>query len=184
MLGNTLPISFRNKFFIVFAILRQLHLCLSLLYRTYFSSSFIPPDIYIVDQLSTCIPLLRWFTHTRVIFYCHFPDLLLSPGRGGFENGMIGRERKSLLRSLYRMPIDQLEEATTGEQGIGFSSRFMTVLTKLLDMMNRASGSHTCQLKLYSYYFQINLPRCTETITDCIPGHQVERLSRSRTGSR
>jgi len=41
--------------------------------------------------------------------------MLLSPGRGGFENGMIGRERKSLLRSVYRMPIDQLEEATTGK---------------------------------------------------------------------
>lgn len=114
VLGNALPISFHNKFFIVFAILRQLHLCLTLLYRTYCSSSFIPPDIYVVDQLSTCIPLLRWFARTRVIFYCHFPDLLLSPGRGGFENGMIGRERKSLLRAMYRMPIDQLEEATTG----------------------------------------------------------------------
>ena len=115
VLGDSLPISFKNKFFIVFAIFRQLHLAFTLLYRTYFTSSFIPPDIYVVDQLSTCIPVLRWFTHTRVIFYCHFPDMLLSPGRGGFENGMIGRERKSLLRSVYRMPVDQLEEATTGK---------------------------------------------------------------------
>lgn len=51
--------------------------------------------------------------------------MLLSPGRGGFENGMIGRERKSLLRSVYRMPVDQLEEATTGEFDVSHSCMYL-----------------------------------------------------------
>lgn len=37
----------------------------------------------------------------RVLFYCHFPDLLLS-------------QRASWLKSLYRLPLDALEEASTG----------------------------------------------------------------------
>lgn len=37
----------------------------------------------------------------KVLFYCHFPDQLLT-------------ERRSLLKRLYRAPIDRLEEFTTG----------------------------------------------------------------------
>ena len=36
----------------------------------------------------------------RVLFYCHFPDQLLSP-------------RKSWLKTLYRLPFDIVEEVTT-----------------------------------------------------------------------
>jgi alpha-1,3/alpha-1,6-mannosyltransferase len=51
------------------------------------------------------------------VFYCHFPDLLLSSSRGNSLDG--GKEvkwslGKSIL-SLYRLPVDYLEEATTGE---------------------------------------------------------------------
>lgn len=59
------------------------------------------PDLYFVDQISACIPLLRWFTNSKVLFYCHFPDQLLT-------------ERISWLKSMYRYPIDWLEESTTG----------------------------------------------------------------------
>lgn len=37
----------------------------------------------------------------KIVFYCHFPDQLLT-------------QRKSWLKSLYRKPIDWLEEKTTG----------------------------------------------------------------------
>lgn len=37
----------------------------------------------------------------QVLFYCHFPDLLLA-------------QRQSALRRAYRAPIDALEQATTG----------------------------------------------------------------------
>lgn len=52
--------------------------------------------------MSACIPVLRLARHKKkVLFYCHFPDQLLT-------------ERCSLLKRLYRAPIDRLEEFTTG----------------------------------------------------------------------
>lgn len=53
-------------------------------------------------QVSVCIPVLRLGRHRKkVLFYCHFPDQLLT-------------QRKSALKKLYRTPIDWLEERTTG----------------------------------------------------------------------
>lgn len=88
-------------------------------------------DIFIVDQLSVCVPILRWFGQTRVVFYCHFPDKLLAGGRE-VEVDTVGRsdmnpreakdkvEKKGqgLLKRLYRLPFDRLEEATTGKKDL------------------------------------------------------------------
>ncbi|XP_031444934.1 alpha-1,3/1,6-mannosyltransferase ALG2 isoform X2 [Phasianus colchicus] len=53
-------------------------------------------------QVSACIPILRLArTRKKVLFYCHFPDQLLT-------------KRESFLKRLYRMPLDWLEEYTTG----------------------------------------------------------------------
>lgn len=55
----------------------------------------------VVDQVSSPLPLLRaWGLPT--LFYCHYPDLLLTEGRVG-------------LKKLYRAPMDWLEEVTTGK---------------------------------------------------------------------
>lgn len=62
-------------------------------------------DIIICDQIAACIPVLRWFTSAKIIFYCHFPDLLLT-------------DRKSILKTLYRKPLDTLEEYGTGKADI------------------------------------------------------------------
>jgi len=52
--------------------------------------------------VSACIPILRLArTRKKVLFYCHFPDQLLT-------------KRESFLKRLYRMPLDWLEEYTTG----------------------------------------------------------------------
>ncbi|OAY80703.1 Alpha-1,3/1,6-mannosyltransferase ALG2 [Ananas comosus] len=58
-------------------------------------------DIVLVDQVSVVIPLMKLKRSTKVIFYCHFPDLLLA-------------QHITALRRLYRKPIDMIEEATTG----------------------------------------------------------------------
>lgn len=59
-------------------------------------------DAFICDQVSACIPILRLArTRKKVLFYCHFPDQLLT-------------KRESFLKRLYRMPLDWLEEYTTG----------------------------------------------------------------------
>jgi len=52
------------------------------------------------DGVSTQIPILR--LRFPVLFYCHFPDLLLCTQRGSF------------LKRLYRFPLDWLESTTTG----------------------------------------------------------------------
>ncbi|CAG8672216.1 5663_t:CDS:2, partial [Paraglomus occultum] len=57
-------------------------------------------DVIFVDQLSACVPLLK-LTGAKVVFYCHFPDKLLT-------------KRESILKMMYRWPIDKLEEITTG----------------------------------------------------------------------
>jgi hypothetical protein len=54
-----------------------------------------------VDQVSCCLPVLRWFGSAKLVFYCHFPDQLLAA-------------RKSTLKRLYRAPLDWFEEWTTG----------------------------------------------------------------------
>ncbi|TCD63974.1 Alpha-1,3-mannosyltransferase-like protein [Steccherinum ochraceum] len=104
------PRQFRGKFHILFSHLHQLHLTAHLL-----SPSAPKYDVYFVDQLSTCIPLLRTFAGTRVVFYCHFPDKLLAGG--AYVEGKIQRSG-GLLKRLYRLPMDFLEEITTAQADI------------------------------------------------------------------
>ncbi|XP_023444564.2 alpha-1,3/1,6-mannosyltransferase ALG2 [Dasypus novemcinctus] len=59
-------------------------------------------DVVVCDQVSACIPVFRLARRRKkILFYCHFPDLLLT-------------RRDSLLKRLYRAPIDWVEEHTTG----------------------------------------------------------------------
>ena len=51
--------------------------------------------------LRSSIPVLK-LSKARIVFYCHFPDLLLT-------------QRKSFLKKIYRAPLDWLEEITTGK---------------------------------------------------------------------
>lgn len=46
------------------------------------------------------------------MFYCHFPDKLLADGEFNMANAK--RKRVSFLKRLYRLPMDLLEEKTTG----------------------------------------------------------------------
>jgi hypothetical protein len=132
---------------IVFSILRSLLLAFLL------SMSFLMPgpaspmnplhgiehfDVYIVDQQSVCVPLLRFLTGTRVVFYCHFPDKLLSGG-WVFGEDKVERTEGGLLKKLYRWPIDKLEEWTTGTFSIS-GSYVLTI---------RSSGCDPFQLSLY-----------------------------------
>lgn len=106
--GNTIfPATIFGRFKILFTILRQIHLLLLLLLLllTTTTKSVPPPfhlllnsqslsddelapllggpDVFFVDQLSACLPLIRYlFPNARILFYCHFPDLLLVQGRG------------------------------------------------------------------------------------------------------
>ena len=72
------------------------------LYLVLFSSERF--EVVVCDQISACIPVLR-LSGARIIFYCHFPDQLLT-------------RRESWLKRLYRWPIDRLEEWSTGRANL------------------------------------------------------------------
>jgi alpha-1,3/alpha-1,6-mannosyltransferase len=57
------------------------------------------PDAFVVDQLSAGLPWLAYlYPAQRILFYCHFPDLLLAQGRSAWW------------KRAYRIPFDFLEE--------------------------------------------------------------------------
>lgn len=69
-------------------------------------------DVFIVDQLSTCVPALRILTTTRVIFYCHYPDKDVGNSIARQKAIDRGQSGPGFLRMLYRLPFDLLEEMT------------------------------------------------------------------------
>ncbi|TDL18460.1 glycosyltransferase family 4 protein [Rickenella mellea] len=109
------PRSLKGKLHILFAHLRQLHLTQHLM-RT----SATQYDVFFVDQLSTCIPLLRLLAKKRVVFYCHFPDKLLANGEfvDGNDEAKRRKRKQALLKRVYRFPMDWLEEKTTEQADI------------------------------------------------------------------
>jgi alpha-1,3/alpha-1,6-mannosyltransferase len=92
--GDFLPRHIFGAGHIIFAILRNLWLSLCIWLGGHRC------DCLFVDQISVGIPILK-LTSAKILFYCHFPDLLLT-------------KRTSLLKRLYRIPVDWLEEFTTG----------------------------------------------------------------------
>eukprot|EP01122_Echinamoeba_exundans_P013833 TRINITY_DN6101_c0_g1_i1.p1 TRINITY_DN6101_c0_g1~~TRINITY_DN6101_c0_g1_i1.p1 ORF type:complete len:343 (+),score=44.23 TRINITY_DN6101_c0_g1_i1:104-1132(+) len=93
--GDWFPREIAGRFQLPCAILRFIVTSAALLW----DHKKTPFDVIFVDQISATIPMLRW-SKAKVLFYCHFPDQLLTP-------------RTGLLKALYRLPLDILEEVTT-----------------------------------------------------------------------
>jgi hypothetical protein len=98
--GSFLPRTIFGKCHALCAIVRNLWAALALLAENAASAGDVA--FLFVDQLSVAVPLLRLLARP-IVFYCHFPDMLLT-------------QRKSLLKHLYRLPIDAVEQFTTGAQ--------------------------------------------------------------------
>ncbi|MBN3321939.1 ALG2 mannosyltransferase, partial [Atractosteus spatula] len=95
--GDWLPTSVCGYFHALCAYIRMIYVALYLVFL-----SGVEFDVVFCDQVSACIPVLRLARRRKkVLFYCHFPDQLLT-------------QRRSALKWLYRAPIDRLEEVTTG----------------------------------------------------------------------
>ncbi|KAK3756805.1 hypothetical protein RRG08_003923 [Elysia crispata] len=93
--GDWLPRKLFNRFYALCAYIRMIYVAA---YLVFFSS--IRYDLIFCDQISACLPILK-LRSAKVIFYCHFPDLLLT-------------QRKTFWKQVYRAPIDFIEETTTG----------------------------------------------------------------------
>lgn len=93
--------SILSRLTILCAILRHVHLLIHIALTGELQA--LRPRAFIVDQLSAGLPLMRYIAPSSpILFYCHFPDLLLAQGR------------ESALKRLYRRPFDWLEEWTMG----------------------------------------------------------------------
>ena len=90
-----LPRTLFGRCFALCAFLRMIILAL-------YVRIFVLADIFIVDQVSLCIPFLNFCSSKKVIFYCHYPDLLLT-------------DRTSFIKQLYRKPLDYLESWSTAQ---------------------------------------------------------------------
>ncbi|OHS98567.1 glycosyl transferase [Tritrichomonas foetus] len=88
--GNYIPRNLFGMFHILFSLLRFLWLSIVCALKS-------NADIFIVDQISACLPILRLLRpKAKIIFYCHFPDLLLA--------------KHDSIRKIYRIPFDFLEK--------------------------------------------------------------------------
>jgi len=94
--GDWLPRHFFRRFQALCAYIRMVYVAGVVVLRAIKE----PIDVIICDQVSFCIPVLR-LCSCKIVFYCHFPDFLLTHHRG-------------LLKRLYRAPLDWAEETTTG----------------------------------------------------------------------
>ncbi|PWY66083.1 putative alpha-1,2-mannosyltransferase [Aspergillus heteromorphus CBS 117.55] len=137
--GNTIfPAHVGGRLYVLMAILRQLHLTGDLLRELWDGKIHgevegegegeTADEIFIVDQIPACVPFLKIFgprsgsgtatARQRILFYCHFPDQLLSRRD---EGGQLVRWAKG----LYRYPFDWFEGwAMSASDKVVANSRF------------------------------------------------------------
>ncbi|PFH35029.1 glycosyltransferase, group 1 family protein [Besnoitia besnoiti] len=112
--GRFLPRSLGARAVALCSLLRMLWLCLVLLVTGRWRRRVI-----FCDQVSAINPLLSFFTE-KLVFYAHFPDMLLAARRDKQPQGVIAR-----IKALYRALLDAVEQATTGRCDVLlFNSRF------------------------------------------------------------
>ena len=97
--GGYFPRSISGRAMALCAYIRCMLMAWSICWENYRSGT--PYDVIIVDQVSIAIFILRMFCSSKILFYCHFPDLLLA-------------SPKSALHKAYRAPLNALEEISTG----------------------------------------------------------------------
>ncbi|KAI4238233.1 MAG: hypothetical protein L6R40_005773 [Gallowayella cf. fulva] len=95
--GNSIfPATLFGRFKILFSILRQLQLLVSITVSGELAR--LNPEAFFIDQLAAGITFLRWrWPETRILFYCHFPDLLLVQNRSRWW------------KRIWRLSFDWLE---------------------------------------------------------------------------
>uniref|UniRef100_A0A7S3YVF8 Alpha-1,3/1,6-mannosyltransferase ALG2 n=1 Tax=Lotharella globosa TaxID=91324 RepID=A0A7S3YVF8_9EUKA len=92
--GDFLPRSLFGQFHIVFALLRAIWL-------SFYACLHSGAQVFVTDQIAVYNICLRMLCSQPIVFYCHFPDQLLT-------------QRPSFFKYLYRLPFDYLEELGTG----------------------------------------------------------------------
>lgn len=116
VVGDWLPRNIFGKFYAFCAYFRMIY---AAFYVVWFLSKYENIDVIFCDLISIGIPILKFAQNKpKILFYCHHPDQLLSrPG--------------SVLKQFYRMPLNYLEEKTTGcADGILVNSKYTSRVFK------------------------------------------------------
>lgn len=110
VVGDWLPRNIFGRFYAFCAYFRMVY---AAFYVALFQSKEEKIDVIFCDSISLGIPILKFSQFSpKILFYCHFPDQLLTKP-GGF------------LKTAYRMPLNYLEEKTTGAaDGVLVNSKF------------------------------------------------------------
>lgn len=99
VVGDALPRSIFNKLTAACAYFRMLY---AAFYATFVLSRQEEFDVIFLDSISVGIPILKYAAGApKIIFYCHFPDVLLAT------------RNENKFRNLYRAPLNWAEEITT-----------------------------------------------------------------------
>ncbi|XP_053956895.1 alpha-1,3/1,6-mannosyltransferase ALG2 [Anastrepha ludens] len=99
VVGDWLPRKIFGRFYALCAYLRMMY---AALYASLVLSRQEHLDVFFCDQISVGVPILKLAKRRpKIIFYCHFPDQLLSI-------------REGYIKSVYRAPLNYLEEFTVG----------------------------------------------------------------------
>jgi glycosyltransferase involved in cell wall biosynthesis len=95
--GSWIPRQLFGGLTIFLSTFRMLYICFLMLLNSNVA------DVVFTDQVSAVNPFVRLFglARSRLIFYCHYPDVLLCVDRG------------SWIKRMYRYPFDMLERYTT-----------------------------------------------------------------------
>ena len=141
--GDWLPRTLCGRLHIVCATLRALWGALVLLLTEPECS------VVVLDQVSAPAPLLR-LGGLSVLFYCHFPDKLLSGStaagapRPTLAAGGAAAALKRAVRWVYRLPFDLVEELSTGcASAVLVNSRFTASVFDEAFPLLRGSGAST-----------------------------------------
>lgn len=123
VIGDWIPRSIFGKFYAFCAYFRMVY---AAFYVALFQSKEESFDVIFCDLISLGIPILK-FAHNspKILFYCHFPDQLLTRPGG-------------ILKTIYRMPLNYLEEKTTGAaDGVLVNSKFTSrIFTETFKTLN------------------------------------------------
>lgn len=152
VIGGFIPRSILGHLIALMAYIRMIYIALYLVYCC--PQSY---DLFICDQVSACIPFLH-IAKKKVIFYCHFPDQLLT-------------KRSNLLKELYRKPLDWFEEYTTGKADTilvnsEFTARIFRTTFRSLNGIPLHTLYPSVNCELFLNYKPVNNPTGGEPVTN------------------
>ena len=150
--SSIFPATLLGRFKILCSVLRQIHLLCAITWSGELSK--LEPNIFFLDQLSAGIPFLRWFWEdVRILFYCHFPDLLLVQNRKswykrawriGFDWlegwGIRGADRVIVNSYFTKGVVEQIWPGLGGEHGVGVIYPCVDTKRKLRQDVSPATG--------------------------------------------